>query len=92
MTDKAPEQVVEELQERLGVKSYNDAFAKAFTDRIQELEAERDALRDAVWQALDDMGPTGQCVCLAAKQQLIDAYIPDADPDEWPAALQEKKR
>jgi hypothetical protein len=34
------------------------------------------ALADAMWQLLDDMGASGTCVCLAAKAQARVAYEP----------------
>lgn len=34
------------------------------------------ALADAMWQLLDDMGTDGQCVCLAAKAQARAALEP----------------
>lgn len=37
---------------------------------------ETDALAEAVWQVLDDMGQDGLCCCLAAKAQLRVAYEP----------------
>lgn len=40
-----------------------------------------DALSDAVWQLLDDMGREGQSVCLAAKAQARIAFEPFQDPD-----------
>lgn len=37
----------------------------------------------AVWQALDDMGPDGTCVCQATKAMLRVAYEPfNTDPDD----------
>lgn len=41
-------------------------------------------LADAMWQLLDDMGKTGQAVCLAAKAQARIAYEPfnnECDPE-----------
>ena len=32
-------------------------------------------LQDAVWQALDDMGPDGHCVCGQTKHELQCAYL-----------------
>jgi hypothetical protein len=54
----------------------------------EALTAERDKLNDAVWQALDDMR-SGQSVCLATKKMLVDAYIRDSDPANWPVGLGE---
>lgn len=39
------------------------------------------ALADAVWQALDDMGKSGQSCCLATKAQLRIAIEPFVDDD-----------
>ena len=44
--------------------------------------AEVQALADAMWQILDDMGETGNSVCLAAKAQARIAYEPFLDKDE----------
>lgn len=41
-------------------------------------------LRDAMWQLLDDMGPRGLSVCLAAKAQARIAFEPFMDPDAAP--------
>lgn len=41
------------------------------------------ALADAMWQLLDDMGTGGQCVCLAAKAEARIAFEPFVkEPDE----------
>lgn len=44
------------------------------------------ALADAMWQLLDDMGRDGQSVCLAAKAEARRAYEPfrEEEPyDDW---------
>jgi len=49
--------------------------------------SEIDALSDAMWQLLDDMGAHGQGVCLAAKAKARVAYEPlriDADGEQAP--------
>lgn len=46
-----------------------------------------EALSDAMWQCLDDMGAQGQGVCLASKAKARIAYEPfrvDADGEEAP--------
>ncbi|SOR30670.1 protein of unknown function [Methylorubrum extorquens] len=46
-----------------------------------------EALSDAMWQLLDDMGAGHTCVCLAAKAKARVAYEPfrfDADGEEAP--------
>lgn len=47
------------------------------------LNAELDAMRDAIMQMLDDMGPDGHSICEAAKQLAMQAvqahYCPDWD-------------
>jgi hypothetical protein len=40
-----------------------------------------EALKDAMWQLLDDMGAEGQSVCLAAKAQARIAFEPFQDPN-----------
>jgi hypothetical protein len=48
--------------------------------------AELEALVEAMFQLLDDMGPNSSCsVCLAAKAQARVAFEPFAKPDdaEW---------
>lgn len=45
--------------------------------------SEREALKEAMWQLLDDMGADGLCVCLAAKRQAVAAFRP-FENDEWP--------
>lgn len=41
-----------------------------------------EALADAMWQLLDDMGKDGRSVCLAAKAQARIAYEPFRDKSE----------
>lgn len=41
-----------------------------------------EALADAMWQLLDDMGRSGRSVCLAAKAQARVAYEPFRDNSE----------
>jgi hypothetical protein len=51
---------------------------------------EREALLEALWQLLDDMGPDDHCVCEAAKRQAMDTYrasLPNEPQDEWPSAF-----
>lgn len=51
------------------------------------------ALADAMWQILDDMGPNGACVCLAAKAQARIAYEPFNDHEaEPPMQLEDARR
>jgi hypothetical protein len=45
------------------------------------------ALADAMWQLLDDMGTGGQCVCLAAKAQARIAFEPFVDEPEAMAGI-----
>ncbi len=45
-------------------------------------QTEVQALADAMWQILDDMGETGRCVCLASKARARVAYEPFLDKDE----------
>jgi hypothetical protein len=59
---------------------------RAAKARVAELEAEVARLKEAVWQALDDMDE-GLSVRQAAKDQLIAAYAFDGEPDEWPSAV-----
>lgn len=47
---------------------------------MRRTEAEVDALRDAMWQILDDMGRDGLCVCLEAKAMARIAFEPFQDP------------
>ncbi|GJD74522.1 hypothetical protein MKK50_15795 [Methylobacterium sp. J-043] len=59
--------------------------------------SEIDALADAMWQCLDDMGAQGQGVCLASKAKARVAYEPfrvDADGEEAPVdyPLEEAER
>lgn len=56
----------------------------------QEIEA----LADAMEQLLDDMGASGQCVCLAAKAQARIAFEPWMDKDcaSFFMSLDEAKR
>jgi hypothetical protein len=42
-------------------------------------DEQTDALADAMWQLLDDMGMEGQCVCLLAKAKARVAF----DPFAW---------
>lgn len=58
--------------------------------------AEIEALADAMWQLLDDMGERGQSVCVAAKAQARIAFEPFRDKSEpefidW-MSLEEAKR
>jgi len=52
------------------------------------------ALIDAMDQLLDDMGPSGQSVCLAAKAQARIAFEPFLDPEcrEFIMPLDEARR
>lgn len=43
---------------------------------------EVEALSDAMWQLLDDMGSNGQSVCLAAKASARIAFEPFRDKSE----------
>lgn len=57
--------------------------------------AEVEALAEAMWQLLDDMGRDGKSVCLAAKAQARIAYEPfGLDSTEWAdwMSLEEAKR
>lgn len=51
-------------------------------------QKEIQALADAAWQCLDDMGTSGHSVCLYAKAQLRAAYEPfrteEQHADEFP--------
>ena len=88
-----------EAVQRLADQECNplDALDMAFRllDRAEKaeaelatLKAERERLREAVWQALDDMGRDGKSVCGATKTQLIEAYQQSTgDDDLLPAAL-----
>lgn len=40
-----------------------------------------EALAEAMWQLLDDMGPEGRSVCLFAKAMARVAFEPFQDPD-----------
>lgn len=52
-----------------------------------------DALVEAMWQLLDDMGPDGQCVCLQAKAMARVAFEPFRDLDApSPMPLDEARR
>jgi hypothetical protein len=46
-----------------------------------QTEEQISALTDAMDQLLDDMGPKGQSVCLAAKAQARIAFEPFLDPE-----------
>jgi hypothetical protein len=45
------------------------------------------ALADAMWQLLDDMGEQGLSVCLAAKEQARIAFEPFVDEPEAMAGI-----
>ncbi|SHJ71124.1 hypothetical protein SAMN05444159_1289 [Bradyrhizobium lablabi] len=57
-------------------------------------EAQVAALVEAMDQLLDDMGPNGQSVCLAAKAQARIAFDPFLDPEcvEFIMPLEQAKR
>jgi hypothetical protein len=50
---------------------------------IVNTHEEIEALAEAMAQLLDDMGKTGQSVCLSAKAQARLAYQPFIDEPEW---------
>jgi hypothetical protein len=54
-------------------------------NRMLRLEAENEKLREAVGQALDDMGKDGLCVCPACKDLLKEAAAISADHKEQQA-------
>ncbi len=45
-------------------------------------DEEVDALAEAMWQLLDDMGKAGSCVCMAAKADARIAFEPFRKDDE----------
>jgi hypothetical protein len=66
------------------------------TIRILQTAAEIEALADAMWQLLDDMGDRNHSVCLAAKAQARVAYEPFRDTsepeyDDWMTVAQAKQ-
>ena len=64
----------------------NELLAKCaapFGENTMPTTEQIKALAGAMSQLLDDMGPSGQGVCLAAKAQARIAYEPFADPDEF---------
>lgn len=59
-------------------------------EALNHFEAENRELREAIWQALDDMGKDSKSVCGHAKALLRLAYGDPTDPEEAPEYTMEE--
>lgn len=72
---------------------FANALMRGYDERSGQIAGPLNALSDAMWQLLDDMGKDGQSVCLQAKAQARIAFEPFQDADApTPMDLEEAKR